>query len=217
MDRRELFRSLSSSFTKKADERQKIIRPPYCDENSSFDKECNTCEGKCATFCEENIIIIQEDKTPKLDFKNGGCTYCDECANACETNVLELLISILKDNSNRDFTKGCPLGNLLQECSCTDKDFSDLLNEIFGNWSKLFEQTLKKAYEQNEIIKIDFQNTALFLIASLGSGLDKIFEQNEIVPSITDLIFSPEIYIPILGFVFIVLTTLIIRKFFYKN
>ena len=57
----------------------------------------------------------------------------------------------------------------------------------------------------------------IFLIASLGSGLDKIFEQNETVPSITDLIFSPEIYIPILGFFFIVLTTLIIRKFFYKN
>ena len=57
----------------------------------------------------------------------------------------------------------------------------------------------------------------LFLIVSLGSGLDKIFQQNETVPSITDLIFSPEIYIPILGFFFIVLTTLIIRKFFYKN
>ena len=57
----------------------------------------------------------------------------------------------------------------------------------------------------------------IFLIASLGSGLDKIFQKNEIVPSITDLIFLPEIYIPISGFVFIVLTTLIIRKFFYKN
>ena len=57
----------------------------------------------------------------------------------------------------------------------------------------------------------------LFLIVSLGSGLDKIFQQNETVPSITDLIFSPEIYIPILGFFFIILTTLIIRKFFYKN
>ena len=43
----------------------------------------------------------------------------------------------------------------------------------------------------------------IFLIVSLGSGLDKIFQQNETVPSITDLIFSPEIYIPILGFIFI--------------
>ena len=59
--------------------------------------------------------------------------------------------------------------------------------------------------------------TQIFLIASLGSGLDKIFQQNETVPPITDLIFSPEIYIPILGFIFIVLVTIIIRKFFYKN
>ena len=57
----------------------------------------------------------------------------------------------------------------------------------------------------------------LFLIVSLGSGLDKIFQLNETVPSITDLIFSPEIYIPILGFIFIVLITIIIRKFFYKK
>ena len=57
----------------------------------------------------------------------------------------------------------------------------------------------------------------LFLIVSLGSGLDKIFQQNETVPSITDLIFSPEIYIPILGFIFIVLIALIVRKFFYKK
>ena len=57
----------------------------------------------------------------------------------------------------------------------------------------------------------------IFLIASLGSGLDQVFEQNENVPSISDLIFSPEIYIPILGFFFIVLATLIIRKIFFKN
>jgi len=57
----------------------------------------------------------------------------------------------------------------------------------------------------------------VFLIASIGSGLDEIFEKNEIAPSIIDLIFLPEIYIPISGFFFIVLTTLIIRKFFYKN
>ena len=57
----------------------------------------------------------------------------------------------------------------------------------------------------------------IFIIASLGSGLDKIIEQNETAPSIIDLLFSPEIYIPILAFIFIVLITIIIRKFFYKN
>jgi len=57
----------------------------------------------------------------------------------------------------------------------------------------------------------------VFLIVSLGSGLDKVFQQNETVPSITDLIFAPDIYIPILGFGFIILLTLVIRKFFYKK
>ena len=57
----------------------------------------------------------------------------------------------------------------------------------------------------------------VFLIASLGNGLDKVIQQNETAPSIIDLLFSPEIYIPILGFIFIVLVTIIIRKFFYKN
>jgi uncharacterized membrane protein YdjX (TVP38/TMEM64 family) len=57
----------------------------------------------------------------------------------------------------------------------------------------------------------------LFLIVSLGSGLDKIIQENKTLPSITDLILSPEIYIPILGFIFIVFLAIIIRKFFYKN
>ena len=56
----------------------------------------------------------------------------------------------------------------------------------------------------------------IFIIASLGSGLDKIIEQNETAPSIIDLLFSPEIYIPILGFIFLALVTIVIRKFFYK-
>jgi len=57
----------------------------------------------------------------------------------------------------------------------------------------------------------------LFLIASLGNGLNKVIQQNETVPSITDLLFSSEIYIPMLAFFFIVLITIFIRKFFYKN
>lgn len=29
-----------------------------------------------------------EDKTPHIDFSKGGCTYCGECAKACEYGVL---------------------------------------------------------------------------------------------------------------------------------
>ena len=130
MDRRELFRSLSSSFSKKADGRQEVIRPPYCDENSSFDKECMNCDGRCATFCEENIIVIQEDKTPKLDFKLGGCTYCDECAKACEPNVLDIgLKSNIQAKFEIDLIK-CLSWNNVMCFSCKDPCLDDAIEFI---------------------------------------------------------------------------------------
>ena len=57
----------------------------------------------------------------------------------------------------------------------------------------------------------------IFLAVSLGSGLEKVIEQNSQVPKITDINFSPEIYIPILAFFSLVLITIFLRKSFYKN
>jgi len=57
----------------------------------------------------------------------------------------------------------------------------------------------------------------LFLIVSIGSGFEKIIEQNLEAPSMIDLIYSPDIYIPMLAFAGLVLTTIIARKIFYKN
>lgn len=90
MERRELFSSLASSFKKEEETSKSVIRPPYFEDEDAFHKECVNCDGKCSTFCEEQIIFIGEDKTPFLDFSNSGCTYCDECAKACEYDVLKL-------------------------------------------------------------------------------------------------------------------------------
>ena len=57
----------------------------------------------------------------------------------------------------------------------------------------------------------------IFLAVSIGSGLEKIIDQNSELPKITEIIFSPEIYIPILAFFSLVLTTIFLRKSFYKN
>ena len=56
-----------------------------------------------------------------------------------------------------------------------------------------------------------------FLLVSIGSGLEKIIEQNLEAPSMVDLIYSPDIYIPVLAFAGLVLITIIARKIFYKN
>ena len=57
----------------------------------------------------------------------------------------------------------------------------------------------------------------IFLAVSIGSGLEKIIQDNSRIPNITDVIFSPDIYIPILAFIFLVLITIFLRRLFYKN
>ena len=57
----------------------------------------------------------------------------------------------------------------------------------------------------------------IFLAVSIGSGLEKIIDQNSELPKITEVIFSPEIYIPILAFLSLVLITIFLRKSFYKS
>ena len=89
MKRRELFSSLVSSF-RKDEKQEKILRPPYYKNEDIFFTNCKNCEGLCSTVCEENIIFMQEDFTPKLDLSGSGCTYCDECATACPNEVLHL-------------------------------------------------------------------------------------------------------------------------------
>ena len=57
----------------------------------------------------------------------------------------------------------------------------------------------------------------LFLVVSIGSGLEKIIEQNLEAPRIIDLIYSPDIYIPMLAFAVLIIITIIAKKIFYKR
>ena len=93
MQRRELFGSLGSLFKEKEESEvvESIIRPPYFNDDADFHKSCSSCEAKsCATVCEEQIIVIREDGTPELSFAKSGCTFCDECAIACESDALHV-------------------------------------------------------------------------------------------------------------------------------
>ncbi|MDC3028684.1 DedA family protein, partial [Candidatus Pelagibacter sp.] len=57
----------------------------------------------------------------------------------------------------------------------------------------------------------------IFLAVSIGNGLEKVIEQNSEIPTISDVIFSPDIYIPIIAFIALVLLTYFLRKLFYKK
>ena len=56
-----------------------------------------------------------------------------------------------------------------------------------------------------------------FLLVSIGSGLEKIIDQNLISPSIKDIIYTRDIYIPIIAFIGFVAITILGKKIFYKK
>ena len=55
----------------------------------------------------------------------------------------------------------------------------------------------------------------VFIWVSLGSGLNKIIENNLEPPTLTKLLFSPEIYIPIIGFIILVILGIIFKNIYY--
>ena len=57
---------------------------------------------------------------------------------------------------------------------------------------------------------------SIFIVSSIGSGLEKVIDQNIAAPGIIDIIFSPDIYIPISAFFVLIIVTIVLRKFFYK-
>jgi uncharacterized membrane protein YdjX (TVP38/TMEM64 family) len=58
---------------------------------------------------------------------------------------------------------------------------------------------------------------SLFIMISIGSGLEEIIDQNLNAPSVIDLITSPSIYIPLIAFFALLVITIFFRKIFYKK
>ena len=57
----------------------------------------------------------------------------------------------------------------------------------------------------------------IFLVVSIGSGLETVINENLTPPGIKDIILSPSIYFPLSVFLILIIITIFIRKFFYKN
>ena len=55
---------------------------------------------------------------------------------------------------------------------------------------------------------------SIFILTSLGSGLEKVIGLNEEMPSLMVIIKSPDIYMPLIGFILIFIITFFLRKKF---
>jgi uncharacterized membrane protein YdjX (TVP38/TMEM64 family) len=76
----------------------------------------------------------------------------------------------------------------------------------------LFDMPLK-----NYIIATFVGSTpSMFVTVALGSGIEKVIDQN-VELSISTVLFSPEIYIPIIAFFIILFIAFIIKKFYFKQ
>ena len=56
---------------------------------------------------------------------------------------------------------------------------------------------------------------SVFIISALGSGFEKYISYNQSIIW-SELLFEPEIYLPILGFIFFCILTFFLKKFFFK-
>ena len=57
---------------------------------------------------------------------------------------------------------------------------------------------------------------SMFVTVSLGSGIENVIDQNESL-SIFTVLFSPEIYLPIIGFFIILIVAVAIKKYYFKQ
>ena len=57
----------------------------------------------------------------------------------------------------------------------------------------------------------------IFVGATLGAGINEIIQKNIEVPSLIDLLFSQEIYVPIIAFIILIIIGIIIKNIFYEN
>ena len=57
----------------------------------------------------------------------------------------------------------------------------------------------------------------IFLVVSIGAGLENIINNNLEAPGITDIITSSEIYVPLIIFMCLVIITIFLKNLFYKK
>lgn len=136
--RRDFLNTFRKPLVQTKEDSPLVVRPPYGLNESLFQSECVTCESKaCVTSCDEEIIVIQEDGTPGLDFSRSGCTFCEDCASVCEPGVLSLENGHTAEHLNATFrisTQGCVAHHGVICFSCKEPCIDDaiLFNGMFN-------------------------------------------------------------------------------------
>ena len=84
---------------------------------------------------------------------------------------LEEFFTRLRDTSVRDFKRGCPIANIVQEMSNIDEDFNVLMKSIYGAFRANIKAILDKAVEVKEMKPCDTTKLALFITSTVEGAI----------------------------------------------
>lgn len=107
---------------------------------------------------------------------------------------LRHFFEMLRDTRSRDFKRGCPLANLVQEMSNLDKDFDEALKAIYASFRAAVKKVLDKAIEAGEFKACDTDKLALFFIVVLEGAIMSAKASGD-VKDFSDAIETLEAYV----------------------
>ena len=87
------------------------------------------------------------------------------------SGLLETFYSRLRDTSVRDFKRGYPIANVVQEMSNIDEDFNVLMKSIYGAFRSNIKSILDKAIEVGEMKPCDTTKLALFITSTVEGAI----------------------------------------------
>ncbi len=86
MDRRGFIRGAWKG--KKSADFAAAFRPPWALPEGEFESLCDPECDACVTACEENILVLNEDRHARVNFTLGECTFCGACQEACPSGAI---------------------------------------------------------------------------------------------------------------------------------
>jgi TetR/AcrR family transcriptional regulator, transcriptional repressor for nem operon len=87
------------------------------------------------------------------------------------SGYLEAFIEILQKSENRDFKRGCPIANLVQEMSNLDEDFHTMMKSIYDDFREYIKRILDTAIASKEMQECDTRKLALFIVSNIEGAL----------------------------------------------
>lgn len=98
---------------------------------------------------------------------------------AQEGDYLSRFFEVLKDTTLRDFERGCPLANLVQEMSNLDAEFNAALKAIYADFRLSIKKILDCAVTTGELKACDTDKLALFFIVVLEGAIMSVKASGE--------------------------------------